>query len=139
MRTRQEIRVLFLPDDPSEGIRVLDAAPGRPFHPFALVLWGSKSDTFVRQLTISTERQLTGPLPGYEFESDIGFDEFRELCIPRPDLLMPALTNLREVGLLHHLSLSTVEAMASVELTVEGPIEHAVLIGRVPRIEAEAA
>lgn len=114
---------------------MVDACPHRPFRPFALLLWGAKPDTFVRQLRIGWEAQLTRIVPGFEFEADVSWDEFRDLCIPRPCSLLPAIEPLREVGVFHRLDLATIETDMRVELTVEGPIEHAVLIGDVPRIE----
>lgn len=133
-----ENRVLFLPDDPAEGIRVLDACPNRPFRPFALLVWGAQADTFIRQLRVGGEAQFDGPLPAFEFESDVSFDYFRALCIPRSDLLMPAIESLRDVGIFHRLHMPAIETNGGIELTLEGPLEHAALIGDVPRL-SEAA
>ncbi len=138
MRISVEHRVLFLPDDPAEGIRVLDACPNRPFRPFALLVWGAKADTFIRQLRVAGEAQLTGPMPAFEFESDIAFDYFRCLCIARSDLLMPAIESLRDVGIFHRLHMPAIEADGRVELTLEGPLEHAALLGDVPRLREDA-
>jgi hypothetical protein len=110
MITKTERRVLFLPDDTAEGIRALDVTPTRPFSPFALIVWGAKADTFVRQLRIGWETQLIRPMAGFEFESDVGWEQFRQGLCWQPRLeTMPIVEKLRELGPFLRLSLPVVK------------------------------
>ncbi len=139
MNVRYEHRALFLPTDgQGEGLRALDVCPNRPFHPFALILWGTKGDTFVRQIRIGWQAQLTEPMGGWEFESDIDFEEFETLLVDRADRYMPAIDRLSELGMFHRWDFPVVRVDQRLELTVEGPFERAVFIGDVPRV-SEAA
>jgi hypothetical protein len=140
MNVRIEHRALFLPaDGQGEGLRALDVCPNRPFHPFALLLWGTKSDTFVRQIRVGSQPQLSSPLGGWEFESDIDFRDFESLLVDRADRYMPAIERLSELGMFHRWDFPIVAITERIEITVEGPFEHAVFIGDVPRLGAGGA
>lgn len=130
MSRPRETRALFFPDDSSEGIRRLELCPELVFRPFALIVWGAKADTFIRQLRLSWATQFERPVPGWEFESDIPWAEFRALCEPR-ESLMPRVPHPRELGPFRRLMLPAASAGQPIELTLEGPIEHAVLIGEI--------
>ena len=141
MNVRHETRALFLQKERQGGsaLRALDVCPNRPFQPFALLLWGAMSETFVRQITIGRELQLTGPLPGYEFEADIAFEEFEALLSDRADRFMPAIDRPSNIGMFQRWDFPAVAVGSRIELTVEGPFDRAVLLGLVPRVEKEAA
>lgn len=126
-----ETRVLLLPESTGEAIRRLDVQALKVFRPYALLLWGTGPDTFVRQLRVSWETALARPVPGSDFESDIPWTEFLGHCDP-PDGFMPAVARPRELGVFRRLSLPAAMVAQSIEVTVEGPIEHAALVGDSP-------
>lgn len=139
MNTRREHRALFLHvEGQGEGLRGLDVCPNRPFQPFALILWGTGPETFVRQMRIGYQAQFERPMPGFEFESDIPFEEFESLLVDRADRFMPAIERLSELGMFHRWDFPSVDAGQRIELTVEGPFERGVIVGFVPRIEQAA-
>lgn len=134
-----EICIVRLPEtDGYTARRQLTGKPQRPFVPFALLIWGARANSRIFELRVGLENQLLSALPAHLFEADIPWLEFLELLSRRRDG-NHCLERLRPVGVFFQLDLPEVCLGSDIELELEGAIDHAVFIGKMPMLRPEAA
>ena len=128
---RVEAASIRLVEDGAQGQRLLELRFGTPFQPFAIVLWGTRIETRLRDIIIGAESQLLGPLPGCLFESELSFDDFEGLLTPGQFDPFPRITPeaIARLGLVFHMDLSPVPVAHRLCLDIEGPYEHGVILG----------
>lgn len=123
-----------LPVDTRSERRRLTVTLTEPFRPFALVVWGAKVETKVRDIVTGAESQVLATIPGFMFEADIPFDEYRRLLAPGGNgYPLLSMASFDKVGHIFELSMQTVGVAEPLSLDLEGPLEHAVFLGHVLR------
>jgi hypothetical protein len=131
----RQIVCLEMPDPGDSSRRKFELAVQEPFRPFALLVWGARVETQVRNILVDGVSQLIGSLPGFMFEADIPFDEFERLLTDTSSHGYRSLTpqSFERVGHIFELALPTIATGDPLVLELEGPIEHAVFLGHMLR------
>ena len=136
----EPLRVLWLPfTGLAEGKHEIELCPARPFKPWALLLWGARpSVTRIDSVITGEDEQLAGKVPGHVFECEIPLSEFRALCRDEDDGLSVVIRDSRAIGQFFSFELPTISPFDPLRITLQGPLEAGVLLGRSATIDEAA-
>ena len=122
----------------AEGRRRIEVRLSEPFAPFALLPWGTRSETRVRDIIAEGDSQMLTTVPGCLFECELSWDELdRYFHERRPLDPYPAIADedFRQVGQLFRMDLPRLCVHDRLTLDVEGPVERGCFLGTMPRLD----
>jgi hypothetical protein len=139
---RYDTVIVRLPEDGRSERRLIELYQQEPFRPAALLLWGAKAETKVRDILTGLESQFMTVVPGCLFESELSFAEFQALLKPRREIdATPAIADadVRQLGLIFRIDMPSLPVGMPLSLDIEGGYDHGVFLGHMLQVAAEGA